>query len=119
MASSTNAQIVLSSGANFFVRWTTAQAVSTDLHVNKLGIPIDTDSPDLLVTQNSVIVDVLAGSSSPTGTVQLLEDQQPTPFFLNVAAYLPTNTGRKPPMIPLRAGHSYRFRTLTAMSAGD
>lgn len=119
MASSTNIQFIMDNGASWFGRWTTAQAVDTDLHLNKLGVPIDTDSPDMKATRTGRIVDIQAGSAAPTGTIQLLDDGLPTSYIVNVAGYLPTNTGRKPVNIPLFAGHTYRWRTLTAMSAGD
>jgi len=119
MASSTNFQFIMDNGASFFGRCTTSQAVNTDLHMNKLGIPIDTDSPDLKATRNGIITDIIAGSAAPTGTIQLLADGDPTPYMINVAERLPTNTGRRPVNIPLKAGVTYRWRTLTAMSAGD
>lgn len=119
MASSTNLQFTVDNGAGFYGRFTTAQAIDTDLHMNKLGIPVDTDSPDLKVKRTGFIVDMIAGSAAPTGTIQLLEDGDPTPHFIDVAGHLASNAGRKSLQVPLKAGSTYRFRTLTAMSAGD
>lgn len=119
MASSTNIQFVTNVGASVFGRWTTAQAVDTYLHNNKIKIPGDSDPTYFKVTRSVVIVDAIAGSSAPTGTIQLVADGNPTMHYVNVASHLASNAGRPKLAIPLVPGVTYEWVTKTAMSAGD
>lgn len=119
MASSTNVQLVTNVGASIFGRWTTAQAVDTYLHTNKIKIPADTDPTYFRVVRPVVIVDAIAGSAAPTGTIQLVEEGNPTNYYINVASHLASNSGRPRLSIPLYPGKTYEWVTKTAMSAGD
>lgn len=119
MASSTNIQLVTNVGASVFARWTTALAVDNYLRCNKIKIPADADPTYFKVVRPVVIVDAIAGSSAPTGTIQLVEDGNPTMYYINVASHLASNSGRPKLSIPLFPGKTYEWVTKTAMSAGD
>lgn len=120
MASSTNYIATVNAGGqtkNFYIRHVTAAAIGVYCLQSKVNVPADTDPVDLVPSGNATIVSFQSPASS-TGTIQLIEDGNPLPVYIDVAQHVPTATTRPPLSIPLKKGAQYRWKVVATMWAG-
>ena len=112
----TNGAFTNNLGQTLGIHFHSAGAPGTYCPLAKSKIPLATDPVDFRPQGDSVINALLDDDSIVTGIIQLEEDGNPMPYVVNLATHHLDVTYRPGLSIPIRGGHTYRWKVLSVLT---